>query len=204
MPNKYTKEQDEFLIDNVKGITLKELTEKFNKKFNLNVSESGIAGRKNRLNIKSGINGGQFQKGQVSFNKGKKWDEYMSKKGQANSRKTTFKKRNVPHNHRPVGSERITIDGFSEIKVAEPNKWDLKSRVIYEKHFGKIPEGYIIIYLDGNKLNLELDNLKAISRAEELIMNKNKLRYDKKELTETGHLIAKVINKRGQLKNERL
>ena len=80
----------------------------------------------------------------------------------------------------------------------------MKSRVIYEKHFGKIPEGYTIIYLDGNKLNLELDNLKAISRAEELIMNKNKLRYDKKELTETGHLIAKVINKRGQLKNERL
>lgn len=204
MANKYTKEQEQFLIDNVKGITLKELTQRFNKKFNLKLSESAIASRKNKLNLKSGITGGQIPKENIPFNKGKTWDEYMSKEGQNKSRKTTFKKGNKPHNHRTIGSERITKDGFVEIKIAEPNKWNLKSRVIYEKHFGKIPEGYTIIYLDGNKLNLELDNLKAISRAEELIMNSNNLRFNKKELTETGLLIAKVINKRGQLKNERL
>ena len=28
-----------------------------------------------------------------------------------------FKKGNVPANHRPIGSERITVDGFVEIKV---------------------------------------------------------------------------------------
>ena len=31
----YSKIEDEFLINNVKGITLKELTTRFNKKFNL-------------------------------------------------------------------------------------------------------------------------------------------------------------------------
>ena len=36
------------------------------------------------------------------------------------------------------------------VKVAEPNKWDLKSRVVYREHYGKIPDGYTIIYLDGN------------------------------------------------------
>ena len=38
MKHKYSKEEDNFLIENVKGITLKELTNKFNKKFKLNLS----------------------------------------------------------------------------------------------------------------------------------------------------------------------
>ena len=74
----------------------------------------------------------------------------MSKQSQKLCRETTFKKGNRPHNYRPVGSERITVDGFVEIKVADPNKWDLKSRVIYQEKYGKIPKGYKIIYLDGN------------------------------------------------------
>lgn len=32
MSHKYSKTEDQFLIDNVKGITLKELTNRFNKK----------------------------------------------------------------------------------------------------------------------------------------------------------------------------
>ena len=110
----------------------------------------------------------------------------MSQEGQNNSRRTCFKKGNKPHNHRPVGSERITIDGYVKIKVAEPNKWELKARVIYENKYGKIPVEHKLIYLDGNKQNLELSNLKVVSSAEELIMNNNKLRYDKKELQNEG------------------
>ena len=203
MKHHYTKEEDQFLIDNVKGITLKELTKKFNDNFNYKLSESAIANRKNKLNISSGITGGQFQKGQVSWNKGKKWEEYMSKEGQQNSRKTCFKKGNRPHNHRPVGSERINVDGYVEIKVAEPDQWEIKARFIYENIYGNIPENHKLIYLDGNRQNLKLSNLKVVSSAEELIMNNNKLRYDKKELTEIGHTIAKIINKQGKLKNER-
>lgn len=203
MRHYYTKEEDQFLINNVKGITLKELTKKFNDNFNYKLSESAIANRKNTLKISSRIKGGQFQKGQVGWNKGKKWKDYMSQEGQNNSRRTCFKKGNKPHNHRPVGSERITIDGYVKIKVAEPNKWELKARVIYENKYGKIPVEHKLIYLDGNKQNLELSNLKVVSSAEELIMNNNKLRYDKKELTEVGYTIAKIIHKQGKLKNER-
>lgn len=192
----YTLEEDEFLRKNVKGISLKELTNKFNEKFNYILSESAIRNRKNKLNLSSGITGGQFVKGHKSWNKGTK--------GLTKANRTSFKKGNIPHNHRPVGSERITVDGFVEVKIAEPNKWDLKSRVVYRQHYGKIPEGHKIIYLDGNKQNLDISNLKAISYAEELIMNKNKLRFDKKELTETGYLISKIIHKRGKLKRERL
>lgn len=193
MKHKYSKEEDNFLIENVKGITLNKLTNKFNKKFKLNLSESSIANRKNKLKLSSGIKGGQFQKGHIPANKGKKWSEYVSQQGQINSRKTTFKKGHIPHNHKPVGSERINVDGYFEIKIKEPDVFVLKHRWLWEQKYGKIPKDKIIIFLDGNKQNLDLDNLALINRKEHLTMNKNKLRYKYKELTKSGINLAKVI-----------
>lgn len=203
MRNNYTKEQDDFLIKNVKGISLKELTNKFNTYFNLNLSESSIANRKTKLGLHSSINSGCFKKGNISHNKGKKWSEYMSEKGQKNSLKTCFKKGNVPHNHRKVGSERITKNGYIEIKIKEPNEWQLKHRYIYEKKYGKIPKGYNLIFLDGNKQNIELSNLKLVSKAEDLIMNNNGLFTIDKDITNTGTIIANVICKTNELLNNK-
>ena len=190
MRHLYSKEEEQFLKDNVKGISLKELTEKFNKQFNFNLSESAIESRKNKLGLHSGIVGGQFQKGHVPFNKGTK--------GLIKPNKTSFKKGNIPANHKPIGSERISKDGYIEIKIQDGqlNKnWQLKHRYIYEKEYGPIPDGSNIILLDGNRQNLELSNLKLVSKAEDLIMNKRQLFTNDKELTTTGTLIAKVIDK---------
>lgn len=202
--HKYTEQQDQFLIENVKGISLKELTEKFNRYFSLSLNENSIQNRKTRLHIKSGIYGGRFEKGHQTFNKGKKWDEYMPKRSQRSSLKTTFKKGNIPHNHRKIGSERINVDGYLEIKIEEPNKWELKHRYLYKQNKGEIPDGYKIIFADGNKNNLNLDNLIMVSSSEELVMNRNNLRFDNKELTKIGLNIAKVIDKTNKVKNERL
>lgn len=210
LPNpKYTEEVMKFMIENYEGKDNIELAELLNKKFNLNVNNDSVANAKSRIlriygiNIRNGINRGCFKKGQTSFNKGKKWNEYMSKEGQINSRKTCFKKGQVPINHREVGSERINVDGYWEIKVAEPNKWKLKHRVIYEKEHGEIPKDSKIIFADGNKNNLELSNLICVSHAEELHMNKDKLRFNDKELTEVGLNITKIKLKIGGMKNER-
>lgn len=197
-----TEELHNFIVDNAKGIGNKELTELINKKFNRNFKVQQIKGYKHRYKISSGLTG-YFEKGHISFNKGKKWDEYLSKEKQERCRTTTYKKGEMPLNHREIGSERINIYGYTEIKIAEPNKWDLKHRVIYEKKYGKIPEGYCLIFLDGNKQNIELSNLKLVSRHEELIMNEKNLFFDNKEITNTGSLIAKVLAKGYELKNER-
>lgn len=193
--HKYTKEEDQFLIDNVKGISEKELIDTFNSHFGLSLNHYQISNRKHKLNITSGVNSGCFKKGHISHNKGKKWSEYMSEEGQNNSLKTCFKKGNIPASHREVGEERTTVDGYIEIKIAEPNRWQLKHRYIYEKEYGKIPDGYNLIFLDGNRKNIELSNLKLISKAQDLIMNKNKLFAKDKNLTNTGTIIAKVIEK---------
>lgn len=199
---KWTEEQKQFIYENYKGIGNKELTDMFNKKFGTNIVNQ-IKYFKRNHKLDSGLNG-QFIKGHKTFNKGKKWDEYMPKQSQINCKKTTFKKGNIPPNHRQVGEERTNVDGYIEIKVSEPNKWELKHRYIYKKHYGSIPKGYKVIFLDGNKTNLNINNLKAISSHEELIMNEYGLRYGKKELTESASIVAQLELKRRELKNERL
>ena len=195
---KYTDEVVNFMIKNYKGKDNIELAILLNKKFNLNLNNDSVSNAKSRIlkkygiNLRTNINRGCFVKGQISFNKGKKWDEYMSKKGQENSKKTCFKKGNIPQNHREVGSERVNVDGYLEIKVEEPNVWNLKHRVIYEENYGTIPEGYKVIFADGNKKNLDINNLILVSSAEELHMNRDKLRFNDTELTKTGLTITKI------------
>ena len=194
-PTKWTDEVIQFMIENYQGKDNIELAELLNKRFNLNTNGDRVSNvkanlkRRKGINLNTGINKGCIKKGNVPFNKGKK--------GLTGANKTSFKKGHVPANYRKVGSERITVDGFVEIKVSNPNRWVIKARLIYEKYYGKIPKNHVIIYLDGNKQNLDINNLKAISRKEHLIMNHNNLRYNNKELTETSLNLAKLMSKAG-------
>lgn len=198
---KFKNEHIEFLKANVKGITLKELTNRFNDKFNMNVTESAIANLKTKYGLASGIIGGQFQKGQVSWNKGKKMSPSQYKK----SEPTMFKKGNIPANARAIGSERIDKNGYVLIKIQDGHKnknWIRKHRYLYEQVYGEIPEGHKIIFADGNNRNFELDNLVLISNAEELIMNRNNLFKQDKELTKVGITVAKVLDKVNKRKKD--
>lgn len=110
----------------------------------------------------------RFKTGHVPFTKGRKVDEWMSPEGQANSAKTRFKKGEKPVSYRPVGSERVNVEGYIEVKVAEGKPWRHKQRVVWEAAHGKTPSNMVVRFKDGNKLNCELDNLYIISRAEAL------------------------------------
>lgn len=199
---KFTPEQREFISKNYKNLGNQELADLVNEKFKTSFVCSQIKSFKNRYHLDSGLTG-RFEKGHKTFNKGLKWNDYMPINSQNQCRKTLFKKGNIPSNRRELFEERIDKDGYTEIKIQDgclKDNWQHKHRYIYEQHCGEIPKGYKIIFLDNDKSNFDINNLKMISGAEELIMNNNKLRYSKQELTETGHLIAQIINKRGQIK----
>lgn len=201
--HRYSEEQKKFIIDNNYGKYSKELAEMFNQQFDTNITANEIKWFRKNHKLNSGLTG-QFQKGNISHNKGKKQSEYMTKQAIERTKATRFKKGNRPSNYRPVGSERITKDGYIEVKVADPNKWETKNKIVYKQHFGDIPKGYKVIYADGNKLNNDINNLILVSNSELLIANRNHLIYNNKELTESGILISKVIDKTNKVKNERL
>lgn len=106
----------------------------------------------------------RFKKGHVSHNKGQK----VSPDVYAKMQPTMFKKGHTPVNHREVGSERINVDGYIEVKVAEPNKWRPKHRVIWEQHHGSIPRGFNVQFKNHNPLDCRIENLYLISKAEQM------------------------------------
>ena len=61
--------------------------------------------------------------------------------------------------------------------------------------FGEIPKDKVLIFLDSNKQNLNLDNLKCITRKQLIKMNQNKLFYNNPELTSTGAELANLMLK---------
>lgn len=193
---KYTDEMKQFILDNYKGRYNQELADLFNQKFNANITSRTIKSYKANNKLNSGLTG-KFRKGQTPHNKGKK----MPKEVYEKVKHTMFAKGNVPPNHRPVGSERISKDGYIEVKVAEPNKWRLKQRVVYEEAKGEIPEGCPIIFLDGNKRNFDIDNLRCITRSELLYLNCNGLN-NSNEITETGILMARLDSAKNKKRQE--
>ena len=180
----YSKKEIDYLREISLNKSGREIAEMFNKKFNTNVSESAITGVRKRYGITSGIDA-RFKKGQVPFNKGKK-------KYWIGGEDTQFKKGDVPHNYKPVGSERVNTLGYTDIKIADPGKWKAKHILMWESANGKVPKNHVVIFLDGDKTNVTMDNLVCISRRELVILNNNNLIKPFKELTETGILIANV------------
>ena len=184
--HKWTDEEKEYLASIVKGSTYKEITKQMNDKFEYNFSEEQIKGMMYRNKLTTGT-GGYFKKGSTPWNKGLK--------GYIGANKTSFKKGTIPPNQVPIGTESITKGGYIKVKVGEPNKWKLKQRYIYEQHYGEIPKDCNVIFADKNIRNFDINNLILVSKAEMLILNKNKLIFEDKELTKVGVNIAKVIDK---------
>lgn len=159
-------------------------------------------------------NDGRFRKGNVPFNKGKKWDEFMSKEGQENSRRTSFKKGNIPHNQKPMYSERVdSREGhapFVLIKVHEGRKtpsgtqnYVTKARWVWEHHNGPIPKNHKIIHIDNNSYNNEIDNLMCVTNGAELLINRQKLMTDDVETNKIAIEVAMLQNKANEMINKR-
>ena len=137
----------------------------------------------------------RFKKGSVPPNKGKK----MSPEVYEKVKETMFKKGNSPVNHREVGSERLNVDGYIETKVAEPNVWRLKHRIIWEQYNGVIPAGYNVQFKNHNTQDCRIENLYIISKAEQMRTENSLVARYPKEVQEVIRLkgvVNRIIHKR--------
>ena len=207
MNRKYTQEHIDYIAANIQGCPFSELTEKFNERFSTNLSVQAMISLADRNGLHNGrdtkFNEGyaptQFKKGNSPWNKGMKGINF-------GGRATQFKPGNKPHNWVPLGSERITKDGYVQVKVQEgtfQKNWRGKHILIWEEHNGPVPPGHAVIFGDGDIRNFDPDNLILVSRKQLVRMNQCGLIQGSADLTRTGAVIADIYNKIGERKKNR-
>lgn len=117
----------------------------------------------------------RFQPGATPWNKGKPGTTGLH----PNSRATQFKPGRRPQearNYLPIGSLRITKDGYLERKTTDDpalvpaRRWTAVHRLVWQAAHGPVPRGHIVVFRPGAKTavlgDVTLDRLECISRAE--------------------------------------
>ena len=134
----------------------------------------------------------QFKPGHTPHNKGKQISAEIYEKVAP----TMFKKGNKPHNTKPNGTINVRADTqgrlYQYIKIKDC-QWELLQRHVWTQANGEIPPGSVVIFLDGNYLNCELNNLQVISRREN--MARNTIQRYPAELQEVMKLTSKLKRK---------
>lgn len=192
----------QFMTENVRGRRFDELAAMVRERFGIEFTVRQARTYAKNHGLASGYDA-RFKKGTSPPNKGRKQEDWMSPEAIERTKGTRFQKGQMPSNHHEVGTVVVTTDGYVARKTAEPNQWEYVHRMVWEEHNGPIPEGGIVIFLDGNPLNCDISNLQMITRAEHARLNQNHLRFKDPELTKTGITVAKILTAAGSKKKEK-
>lgn len=201
----WTQDKLDFMARIIPGHTEREIRAMFLEEYGIELTEGQIGNTKTRLGIKSGTTGGRFQKGCVPSNKGKKWHEFRSVESHEKCLKTAFRKGNEPWNgkRKLVGDERVSRDGYIEVKVKRLNDrpstnkcWRPKHHIIWEQANNQpVPPSTQIVFADGNKRNFNPENIVAVPRQEWSVICHEGLQYNDRETLLAAVDIARL--KRG-------
>ena len=140
----------------------------------------------------------QFVPGQTPWNKG----THFVAGGR--SAETRFKKGGMTgaaqHNYVPIGSLRVTRDGYLERKMSDDptvypaRRWVPVSRLVWEAAHGPIPRGHVVAFKPGRKSaeleRITLDALECVSRAEMARRN---------SIWRSGHAMGKLYQLKGAI-----
>ena len=95
----------------------------------------------------------------------------------------------------PIGTERTTNEGVF-VKIAQPDVWRRKSRIMYEKyHNCKLKDDDYIIFLNQNINDFSKNNLVKSTQQEIAYLHNKEMFSSIPELTNLGILTAKLMIK---------
>jgi hypothetical protein len=146
----------------------------------------------------------RFKKGVVPANKGLRRPGWAS----GRMRETQFKKGRPAHearNYAPIGSLRLSKEGYLERKVTDDpalipkRRWVSVHRLVWEAANGSIPPGHAVVFKAGRRSvdpeRITLDCLELVSRIELMRRNSYHNRYPKEiclAIQLRGALIRKI------------
>lgn len=205
-PMRWTSEMDAYFREIVPGRSEAEIAELFEARFGVRLTPGRIGNRKTRLGVRSGTVGARFEPGRTPSNKGRTWDEMgVPPEAQARIRSTCFKAGDEPPNgaNVPVGTERLSKEGYFEVKVKRfsdrpgANKcWRMKHHLVWEEANGRpVPPSSMIVFADRDKGNLDPSNLVCVPRAEWATICKLGLAYRDRDSLEAAILTARLVRK---------
>lgn len=169
MRNRYTKEFENFIKQNITKYTKEELRSLLQSRYNIQMSSEALRRYINRHKIKG---------------------KYID-----------YKKNNVRKVYKcPIGTEKITNEGVF-IKVAQPDNWRRKTRVMYEKyHKCKLKKDDYILFLNQNNNDFSKENLIKVSLKEIAYLHNYDTFSSNPKLTELGILSARLMIKTKEVK----
>jgi hypothetical protein len=137
--------------------------------------ESDRSGRMQRGQRDPRMAATQFKAAHVTWNRGTKGVSGHH----PNTRRTQFKKGSMSgaaqHNYVPIGSYRISKDGYLEEKTNDDHpvparRWIGVHRLVWEAANGPVPRGHVVCFLPGRRSadveKITLDSLELVSRAD--------------------------------------
>lgn len=152
----------------------------------------------------------RFKTGQTPHNKGLRRPGYSIGRGRMQD--TQFKKGCragiAVKLYQPIGSERISKDGYLERKTHDAlpegisreeanrlrqRRWRAVHLIVWEEANGPLPKGHAIAFKNGDKRDIRLDNLELISRRE--LMARNTVQNLPKPLKQTIQLLGALNRK---------
>lgn len=159
--NAYSEEQMNWLRKNIPVLGIAKGYKQYNSTFNQNRTYDAIRTMcvKNKIKCSKGI---------------------MSKRGRDNAKK-----------YLEIGTITEDSQGYLHIKINNKREnrqgnWKLYHRYIYEKEYGPIPKNSYLMFLDGNRKNCTITNLKLVPQPYITLMMKYNLRSETAEITETA------------------
>lgn len=193
MSRAFGKEVAEFIRDNASGITNSQLARMVMDTFGVEITKGQVKSMKHYMGVRSGLNQGVAMRmsrpaGWVNPAKGRK----VSSETYDKIRSRFFRKGENGLPPCPVGTERIR-GGHVMVKVAEPSTWVSKARLVYEESTGEtLGSKDVIMFLDGDRMNFNPDNLMRCTKTERLFRNVSAGRICPSELSKAIILTCRL------------
>lgn len=179
--HQYTAEQDEFLKSNAGKMTRKKLTDEFNARYGTQQKEGAIEMRCFQRGWKP-LTDGKFKHGDVPWCKtaGGREEYVKTIKG---GNVTSFKKGLIPHNLVTVGTVKYW---GTNLRIKTEEGWDNRLRHLWKQAHGKIPDGYVVISVDGDKYTDDIGKLRLISNKTLTVLMSNRWTGKGEQIVDTG------------------
>lgn len=179
----YTKEEIEFIIQNVDKYYVPKLVEMFNKKFNGNMTIYKMKNFKYRYNLHSNL----------PMNP-------LTGKGKGSTKRCKHTRKEwLDKVTNDIGYELKRKDGTIYIKVnnkvGATDNYMTKAQYIYTKEYGEIPKGYVLLHKDNNKENNCIDNLMLVKKSDFTYLKASGFISKDNNIIETALMLKELKNK---------